>query len=730
MTFPGVGDSRAVHVQLLGRAAIHREGAGVPAVVPASSRMAVALARLAVDSGKTVTRDQLADAMWGEHVPPTWQAALRNVVAELRAGLSHVDAEDCVQTVDGGYRLELPSGSSVDVLALEQERQAAADALRIGGHSAALRRARAALELTGEPVLPGSQSEWVDGLRDRVAQAGEELAVVGAEAALELGEVADAERLARRAVHVAPGDEQGHRLLIRALAAGGSRGAALAAYERCRDVLARDFGTRPSEETERVRRELLGEPAQGDLPLAAAAPIGSWRRNADYGQSVARTALQAGEFEDAVAAASRALDVLRSAGDPDSVRRIDLLIVLGAGQRGLADEAGFETLDGALAAAREIGDAERFAEAALAFAHSGAMADESAVHDRLLDVYAEALAGLGDRDPARRARLLGHLAVGWAFVRGGPEARRAVDEALGLIGDVDDDVTRIDVLTTVRRSLSGTLALDLQERTEEELLSLAERLDDPGARARALLWRSNTVIERGSGDELEALLHEADGVVAGLRMAHYHHTLAYTRAAVAMLRGDLGQGEALVEEAAAIGRRRGLDETIVEAIRLAQLVALRHEQGRAAELRDEAIALFGAAGLPPWLSMVALVEAEAGNREAARRALAGFTESYARSGPTLLGPVGLAAHSAHAIERTRDRESASTLYPLLAPYAGRGSYLAYFAGAVDFALGLLARTLGRHDEAGRHFTDAIAFCEQLGAPLWAERCREQAARTA
>jgi DNA-binding SARP family transcriptional activator len=726
VTTPGRGHSRAVHIELLSGASIRSDN-DVVAALPAGSRAAVALARLAVAPAGTVTRDGLADAVWGDKLPPTWQAALRNVVADVRETLTQAGLPGGLRAVDGGYSLDLPRGSTVDVLTLERDSEAAGRALRSGDHAAALRQAASAVDLAGRPVLPGAQTEWVDALRDRVQDMRAALAVSAAEATVALGDFAAAERLARIAVDAAPSREDGHRLLIRALAASGNRGAALAAYERCRDSLEREFGTRPSEETERVRREVLGEPSRGRNRLGATPAIGAWPRNADYGLGLARTALEAGEFEDAVGAASRALDVLTSAGEPDPLRRLDLLIVLGAAQRALGDEDGFGTLDGAVAKARELGDSERLAEAALAFAHSGAAADESYVDDLKRDLYEEALTALGGGDPARRARLLGHLAVAHAFVRGGPEGRRAGEEALALARLVGDDGTRVRVLTTVRRSLTGALEVELQERIEDELLALAERLDDPGAQARALLWRFHTRVEQGRGDDLETLLDAADRVVAGLRMAHYHHTLAYTRAALVTLRGDLATGEALLEEAAAIGRGRGLAEPIIEAIRLAQLVAVRHEQGRAAELRDQAVALFGGAGLPPWLGMVALVEAEAGHAEAADRALAGFLDNYARSGPTLLGPVGVAAHTAHPIARLRARAHAETLHPLIAPFAGRAAYLAYFAGPVDFALGLLAETLGRPGDAGRHFADATAFCERLDAPLWTQRCREHAA---
>ena len=65
-----------------------------------------------------------------------------------------------------------------------------------------------------------------------------------------------------------------------------------------------------------------------------------------------------------------------------------------------------------------------------------------------------------------------------------------------------------------------------------------------------------------------------------------------------------------------------------------------------------------------------------------------------------------------------DHARAATLYELLRPYADRnaGYVQSGFAlGSTSYYLGLLAGLLGEPDAAQRHFEDALAFNERMGA---------------
>lgn len=76
------------------------------------------------------------------------------------------------------------------------------------------------------------------------------------------------------------------------------------------------------------------------------------------------------------------------------------------------------------------------------------------------------------------------------------------------------------------------------------------------------------------------------------------------------------------------------------------------------------------------------------------------------------------------------QQEARRLYSLLTPHAGQGGYFARFSAPIDLSLGLLARTSGDETAARSHFTEALDFATQLGAPLVAARCRDLLARPA
>jgi tetratricopeptide (TPR) repeat protein len=67
-----------------------------------------------------------------------------------------------------------------------------------------------------------------------------------------------------------------------------------------------------------------------------------------------------------------------------------------------------------------------------------------------------------------------------------------------------------------------------------------------------------------------------------------------------------------------------------------------------------------------------------------------------------------------------EEAAAETLYEQLVPFAGRHAIgqVEGSMGAVDRYLGLLARTMGRSDEAEGHLTEAIRLNERMGARPW------------
>ena len=100
------------------------------------------LAALAIAAGP-VSRDQLGDAVWGDTLPRTWEAALRGAVHKLRRAASGCGAGEIVRTAFGAYQLD--TAVAVDVTGrgrLGRGRRAGAGHRRSGGGPGGGRRRR------------------------------------------------------------------------------------------------------------------------------------------------------------------------------------------------------------------------------------------------------------------------------------------------------------------------------------------------------------------------------------------------------------------------------------------------------------------------------------------------------------------------------------------------------------------------------------------------------------
>jgi YVTN family beta-propeller protein len=215
-----------------------------------------------------VPRDELAEAIWGETPPATWEKALSVLVSKLRGVLADagVDGGRVLTAAFGCYRLDLPEGTWVDVAVATDATHEAEQALAAGDLGQARAAAALAEALLKLPFLPGEEGAWVEGKRRELDEVRARALGVLAEACLRSGRAAEAAKWAEQAVALEPFRETGYRRLMEAHAAAGNRAEALRVYERCRRLLAEELGAYPSPETESVYRELLA------APYAAAGP--------------------------------------------------------------------------------------------------------------------------------------------------------------------------------------------------------------------------------------------------------------------------------------------------------------------------------------------------------------------------------------------------------------------------------------------------------------------------
>ena len=271
-----------VKVFLAGRVAVETDGVVIDDGNFPGRQGRLLFAYLVTEQGRPVPRDELAEALWGESLPATWEKALTVAASKLRGLLTSagLDGATALTGAFGCYRLELPAGSWVDVLAAADGAREAEEALLDGRLEEARAAAERAASLVRQPFLPGEEGAWVDGMRRELADIRGRALSVLADACLRSGAADEAVRWTEQAIALAPFHETGYRRLMEAHAVAGNRAEALQVYERCRRLLAEELGAYPSPETESIYRALLeaplaaaGPPAQSVVPPPDATPL-------------------------------------------------------------------------------------------------------------------------------------------------------------------------------------------------------------------------------------------------------------------------------------------------------------------------------------------------------------------------------------------------------------------------------------------------------------------------
>jgi DNA-binding SARP family transcriptional activator/tetratricopeptide (TPR) repeat protein len=262
-----------VEVQVLGTLEA-RDGSHRIALRPAERRL---LAALVACRPSAVRYDALADAVWGEAVPPSATRSLQTHVLRLRSALG----VDAVETASGGYRLadavEVDAGAFAEAVRIATTLDAADGLATLEAWDAAVGHWHGTPfdELGDWPPAITERARlvelWHSALEQRCA------------VALTVGPAADTVAEAEAMVLAEPLRERRWALLMTALAAGGRRPDALRAYDRARRILANELGISPGTELSRLHASLLREDVADDvapraphanLPAAIATRIG------------------------------------------------------------------------------------------------------------------------------------------------------------------------------------------------------------------------------------------------------------------------------------------------------------------------------------------------------------------------------------------------------------------------------------------------------------------------
>jgi tetratricopeptide (TPR) repeat protein len=472
----------------------------------------------------------------------------------------------------------------------------------------------------------------------------------------------------------------------------------------------------------RYRAGTVG-PAAAARHLLAAAELGGEAGPAvEFARLAAADAVRRSGYEDAVRLLSAALAFASPGSD-----RAELLCALGEAALAAGDP---DRARGAFAEAtklaRRTGRPELLAVAALGIAGGqGGFEIDLRDPDRVA-VLTEALAAQPDGDSKARAALLGRLSLALAFTGAAPQQREALSiEAVAMARRLGDPTALAAALAARCDAISGPDHVAERRAAAAEIIELARV---GGDRTGELLGRRLLVValaEAAQWSAVDAEISSYARLAEHLAQPRLTWYVPLWRGARALMRGDLALADEQARELGELAERAG--SVNARLLGLVQRFIRLINEGRAGELAGDFAEIVGLIPDDPREAgcACALLNACRGQLAEARADLDRVVSgTVPRDGEWLPKHVQVSV----AAVLSGHRPAAEVAYQLLAPYAGQCAVEGILAGSwgsVAAHLGLLARYLGRAEDADAHFARAAELDAAAGAAL-AARTREWA----
>jgi DNA-binding SARP family transcriptional activator len=243
-----------VEIGLLGRFAVRVDGRDVPRERFGGRLTRTLIALLAARRGVVVPKDVLTEALWGDAAPRDPSASLDVLASRARRALHDQAA---IRAVSGGLVLTDEDSVEVDAERFASAVQRGRTYLAAGQAGPALAAFEEAFAAWAEPLPEETYRDWAEPFRSELGRLRLESLEGGATAALDLGNVPVASRLASAAVDAEPLREAATLLLVTALAMGGDQVGALGAFDRFRVRLRDEVGLDPSTEAFELQAKVL-----------------------------------------------------------------------------------------------------------------------------------------------------------------------------------------------------------------------------------------------------------------------------------------------------------------------------------------------------------------------------------------------------------------------------------------------------------------------------------------
>lgn len=224
---------------------------GDPSALPPRERAVLTV--LSIRRAETVSPELLADALWGDELPATWNKSVQACMVVLRRALG----ARAIETHPRGYRLVAPA-DDVDAHRFERRLARARELLVLGEPDRAMYLADEALNLWRGPALVDLDG-WEPGRAEaaRLEELRQDAQEVRLEAALRTGRFREVLVEAQAMVADEPLREHRWSLLALAQYQAGRQGDALRTIRRARTVLLEELGLDPGPDVIALEQAIL-----------------------------------------------------------------------------------------------------------------------------------------------------------------------------------------------------------------------------------------------------------------------------------------------------------------------------------------------------------------------------------------------------------------------------------------------------------------------------------------
>ncbi len=460
-----------------------------------------------------------------------------------------------------------------------------------------------------------------------------------------------------------------------------------------------------------------------------------------YCRAAGERALRLLAFEEAAVHFGCSLEVAEQFGPPDPVTRCDTLIALAEAQNRAGDtELADATVAQAAALARSMGDAERLAAAAL---RAGPLSYLGIVrvNEEQIRLLEEARAAFPVAIHSHlRAMVTARLGLVVIYATDVPAPETLArslalnNEAVAMARSLGDRVALGYALNARMHALWGIEPAPERLATGTELGEIADDIGDEQLALHGHMWRIRELLAQGDVDavheEISRFRARDSGPVHPLE-ASFGFNLA---AVMAQLDGDFVKAEELGQRALEVAEEHNELATSFYAT-LMMWTWWQRGDFAVPDAPFNALIAQAPAGYPMVSAARALVDAEAGHKEAAMHELALLEAlGWANVADDQTEGVSLALAAATcSVVGAEAGEVAAHVYEVMRPYAGTAVVIrapaAACMGPADHYLGLVAGVVGDLTLSEVHHEAALRLARRMGALPFATAAEVALGRT-